>query len=60
MAYPFRDPQTGRQAYWRDVGTVDAYWEANMELIDVTPELNLYDQELAHLDLPGTAAAREI
>ena len=29
--------------YWRDVGTVDAYWEANMELTKVVPELNLYD-----------------
>ena len=45
VAYPFCDPHTGRQGYWRDVGTVDAYWEANMELIHVTPELNLYDQE---------------
>jgi len=45
VAYPFRDPHTGRQAYWRDVGTIDAYWHANMELIHVTPELNLYDQE---------------
>jgi len=44
-AYPFRDPQTGNQAYWRDVGTLDAYWEANMELISVTPQLNLYDQD---------------
>jgi len=44
MAYPFRDPATGRRAYWRDVGTIDAYWRANMELIGVTPELNLYDQ----------------
>jgi glucose-1-phosphate adenylyltransferase len=44
LAYPFRDALQGRQAYWRDVGTVDAYWEANMELIGVTPELNLYDQ----------------
>lgn len=42
MAYPFRD-ESGRQAYWRDVGTVDAFWEANLELIGVTPELNLYD-----------------
>ncbi|MEP7062934.1 MAG: glucose-1-phosphate adenylyltransferase [Betaproteobacteria bacterium] len=32
-------------AYWRDVGTVDAYWEANMELTKVTPELDLYDVE---------------
>lgn len=44
-AYPFRDPESGKLGYWRDVGTVDSYWEANMELIGVTPELNLYDQE---------------
>ncbi len=44
LAYPFRDPVLGGQSYWRDVGTVDAYWVANMELIGVTPELNLYDQ----------------
>jgi glucose-1-phosphate adenylyltransferase len=43
-AYPFRDVQSGVQSYWRDVGTVDAYWAANMELIGVDPELNLYDQ----------------
>ena len=42
-AYPFRDPETEEQAYWRDVGTLDAYWEANMELVSVTPQLNLYD-----------------
>ena len=44
-AYPFRDVETGKQAYWRDVGTVDAFYEANLELIGVTPELNLYDDE---------------
>nr|VFJ98588.1 MAG: glucose-1-phosphate adenylyltransferase [Candidatus Kentron sp. H]VFJ98851.1 MAG: glucose-1-phosphate adenylyltransferase [Candidatus Kentron sp. H]VFK03698.1 MAG: glucose-1-phosphate adenylyltransferase [Candidatus Kentron sp. H] len=43
IAYPFRDPATGKQAYWRDVGTVDAFWEANMELVGLDPELNLYD-----------------
>ncbi|MGD9020429.1 MAG: glucose-1-phosphate adenylyltransferase [Lysobacterales bacterium] len=42
-AYPFRDPETGEQAYWRDVGTLDAYWEANMELSSVSPQLDLYD-----------------
>lgn len=41
--FPFVD-ENNRQAYWRDVGTVDAYWRANMELIGVSPELNLYDQ----------------
>jgi glucose-1-phosphate adenylyltransferase len=45
FAYPFRDDETGRQPYWRDVGTIDAFWEANMELVSITPELNLYDQE---------------
>jgi glucose-1-phosphate adenylyltransferase len=44
-AYPFKDVETGGPAYWRDVGTVDAFWEANMELIGVTPELNLYDND---------------
>jgi glucose-1-phosphate adenylyltransferase len=34
-----------REPYWRDVGTIDAYWAANMELTKVTPELNLYDEE---------------
>lgn len=43
FSYSFRDVQTGRQGYWRDVGTVDAFWEANIELASVTPELNLYD-----------------
>ena len=44
-AHPFRDPDTGEQAYWRDVGTLDAFWEANMELVSVTPQLNMYDQD---------------
>ncbi|HRD66290.1 MAG TPA: glucose-1-phosphate adenylyltransferase [Candidatus Competibacter sp.] len=43
VTYPFRDVQTKAQSYWRDVGTVDAFWEANMELVGVDPELNLYD-----------------
>lgn len=42
-AYPFTQAKSEIQAYWRDVGTVDAFWEANLELIGVTPELNLYD-----------------
>jgi len=44
-AYPFRNPKTQKQAYWRDVGTLDAYWEANMELISVLPQLDLYDNQ---------------
>jgi glucose-1-phosphate adenylyltransferase len=44
-AFPFRDPISGGDGYWRDVGTVDALWEANLELTSVTPELDLYDAE---------------
>jgi glucose-1-phosphate adenylyltransferase len=33
-----------KEAYWRDVGTVDAYWEANIDLTDVVPQLDLYDR----------------
>ncbi len=42
IAYPISRIQDG--AYWRDVGTVDAYYQANLELTGVTPELNLYDE----------------
>ncbi len=43
-AFPFHDKNTGNCRYWRDVGTLDAYYEANMDLIAVHPELNLYDE----------------
>jgi glucose-1-phosphate adenylyltransferase len=43
-AYAFEDIETKAQSYWRDVGTVDAYYAANMELVHVSPELNLYDR----------------
>jgi glucose-1-phosphate adenylyltransferase len=45
FAYPFEDVRTKAQAYWRDVGTVDAYYEANLELVRVSPELNIYDEQ---------------
>ncbi|MDP1931622.1 MAG: glucose-1-phosphate adenylyltransferase [Gammaproteobacteria bacterium] len=44
-AYPFRDARTGRPGYWRDVGTLDSYYESNLELCKVTPALNLYDRD---------------
>ena len=43
-AFPFRDKNTGSTSYWRDVGTIEAYYEANMDLVAVKPELNLYDR----------------
>lgn len=45
VAFPFRDPIRDTGAYWRDVGTIDSLWQANLELIGVSPELNLYDPE---------------
>lgn len=45
FAYPFLDLQGGGQSYWRDVGTLDAYWAANMELAQVNPGLNLYEKD---------------
>ena len=44
-AFPFRDENKKVDAYWRDVGTLDAYFEANMDLISVDPLLNMYDNE---------------
>ena len=45
FAYPFQDVKTRAQSYWRDVGTLDAYYEANLELVHVAPELNIYDED---------------
>ena len=45
MAYQFKDTHDLQSAYWRDVGTIDSFWEANLELIGVLPELNLYDDQ---------------
>jgi glucose-1-phosphate adenylyltransferase len=41
-AYDFKEDDSGRPRYWRDVGTVDAYFEANLDLVQVTPRLSLY------------------
>ncbi|MDE2304317.1 MAG: glucose-1-phosphate adenylyltransferase [Gammaproteobacteria bacterium] len=45
FAYPFQDVETRAQSYWRDVGNLDAFYEANMELVAVNPELNVYDHQ---------------
>jgi glucose-1-phosphate adenylyltransferase len=44
-AYNFKDENKKEAKYWRDVGTIDAYWEASMDLVSVDPLLNLYDRE---------------
>jgi glucose-1-phosphate adenylyltransferase len=45
MAYDFVDQNRKRVRYWRDVGTLDAYYEANMDLASVSPVFNLYDPD---------------
>jgi glucose-1-phosphate adenylyltransferase len=45
LAYPFRDENRKTAAYWRDVGTLDAYYQTSMDLIAIDPILNLYDQD---------------
>ena len=43
FAFPFVNANTGAPGYWRDVGTIDAFWEANINLATIDPELNMYD-----------------
>jgi glucose-1-phosphate adenylyltransferase len=45
FAFDFRQGDRGAMGYWRDVGTIDAYFEVNMDLVSVTPQLNLYDSQ---------------
>jgi glucose-1-phosphate adenylyltransferase len=46
LAYPFRDEnRKGSTAYWRDVGTIDAYYQTSLDLIQIDPILNLYDRD---------------
>ena len=44
MHFRFVIPAPAKQVYWRDVGTLDAFWEANIELVGVSPDLNLYNE----------------
>lgn len=45
FAYPFVDTHTGEPDYWKDVGTIDAFWEANLNLATLEPDLNMYDAD---------------
>lgn len=56
FAYPFRDPAQVGQPYWRDVGTLDSFWEANMELVMPEPQL-VVRPYLANLDIPRAASS---
>lgn len=44
-AYNFKDENKHEAKYWRDIGTLDAYYEANMDLVQVSPVFNMYDQD---------------
>ena len=44
-AYPFVDINNNNLNYWRDIGTLDAYWEANMDLVQISPGFNIYDKD---------------
>lgn len=44
-AWPFIDENKASKPYWRDIGTIDSYYAASMDLISVTPEFNIYDKE---------------
>jgi glucose-1-phosphate adenylyltransferase len=44
FSFPFMDGNTSASGYWRDVGTLDAYWQANINLAEIAPDLNLYDK----------------
>ena len=45
MAYKFHNPHKGKAHYWRDVGTIDALFEANLEIVAMNPQLDVYDPE---------------
>ena len=55
-----RADQRSSEAYWRDVGTIDAYWEANIDLTGVVPALDLYDRDWPIWTYAEITAAREI
>ncbi|RLL55646.1 glucose-1-phosphate adenylyltransferase [Mariprofundus sp. EBB-1] len=44
FAFPFLDANTSASGYWKDVGTIDSYWDANINLAEINPDLNLYDE----------------
>ena len=44
-AYPFRDQETKKSSYWRDIGTLDSYYEATMDLVSRRPQFDMYDRK---------------
>ena len=59
-AFNFVDENKQKALYWRDVGTLDAYYEANMDVAGVTPVFNLYDKSVADADAGLPVSAGEV
>ena len=59
-AYDFVDENKKEALYWRDVGTLEAYYEANMDIVSVSPVFNLYDDRLADSHPPAAVSAGEV
>jgi glucose-1-phosphate adenylyltransferase len=55
FAFPFRGPDGVKPAYWRDIGTIEAYWRAHMELLGRTPSVRLDDSDWPLLPAAGRA-----
>ena len=60
FAYRFYDENKKAAKCWRDIGTLDAYFEASMDLCQVNPEFNLYDPEVAAAHVSAAGAAGEV
>src|SRR5690606_8060523 len=56
----FRDERTGLPGYWRDVGTVDSYWKAHMDLLEEEPKLDLFDPRWPIRTLQPTGAPARV
>ncbi len=56
LAYPFVDENRKGEAYWRDIGTLDSYYAASMDLVAVDPVFNLYDREWPLRSIPRQLA----
>ena len=59
-SFDFVDENKKEALYWRDVGTLEAYYEANMDIVSVSPVFNLYDGGLADSHPPAAVSAGEV
>ena len=60
LAYDFVDENKKEALYWRDVGTLEAYYEANMDIVSVSPIFNLYDEAVADPHAPAPISSGKV